>query len=110
MRDGRRQRLAAAAAEPISIYRLLGMSAWSINEHRIHFKLNLILCSSGFSPINLTGTDCFNRHDGSAFDNYATLLLAVDEADAGGGKKNKGLRMSVSTGFLQIFWILRVRP
>lgn len=60
-----------------------------INEHRIHFKLNLILCSSVLSLITLTGTDWFNRHDDSAFDSYTALLLAADGADAGGGRKNK---------------------
>lgn len=67
-----------------------------INEHRIHFKLNLILCSSVLSLITLTGTDWFNRHDDSAFDDYTTLLLAADGADAGGGRKNKDWRMNDS--------------
>lgn len=60
-----------------------------INEHRIHFKLSLILCSSVLSLITLTGTDWFNRHDDSAFDNYTTLLLGADGADSEGGREGK---------------------
>lgn len=34
-----------------------------INEHRIHFKMNLIWCTWALCLIAWTGTDWFNRHD-----------------------------------------------
>lgn len=61
-----------------------------INEHRIHFKMKLILCSSVLSLITLTGTDWFNSHDNLAFHDYTTLLLAAGGAGAGGGREKEG--------------------
>lgn len=60
-----------------------------INEHRIHFKMNLILWTWVLSLIAWPGTDWLNRHDDYAFDDYTTLLFT---ADTDGGGRRKGRR------------------